>query len=83
MSLNGFFDTLDSDAHFDVWKSTITSKLLRLREIIPIDKKIELKYIGKTINYINNYQYLDIGKKENISNMLNNCNEYYRKFGNQ
>ena len=83
MSLDSFFDTLDTETKFTAWKSSTTKKLNYLIDIIPTENIIELRYINETIELIN---ILNLGdnneNKTNIKERLYNCNIYYRKFGN-
>ena len=88
MSLNSFFDTLDTDAQFEAWKTTTIQKLLNLRNMVPIDNRIEMRYIGETIELIeglslnnNPESQPDNGNKHNLSLRLSTCNLYYKEFG--
>ena len=58
MSLNSLFDSIDTDAQFDVWKKTITQKLIHLKNIIPIENRDELNYVGETLEFINSLNLL-------------------------
>ena len=46
MSLNSFFDTLDTDTKFNAWRESINSKLVHLKNTIPIENRNELNYVG-------------------------------------
>ena len=85
MSLNSFFDTLDTETKFTTWKSSTIQKLHHLSDIIPTENIIELRYINETIAFINTLTLLssnsDNGNKQNIIERLKNCNSYYKKFG--
>ena len=88
MSLNSFFDTLDTDAHLEAWKTATIQKLLNLRNMVPIDSRLEMRYIGETINIIealslNNTpeNHQDSGNKHNLALRLSTCNLYYKEFG--
>ncbi len=91
MSLNSFFDTLDTDAKFDAWRKSVNSKLIHLKNTIPIENRDELNYVGETLqllshltlldsNYVSNNP--DTGNKQELIKRLKVCNSYYRKFGN-
>ena len=85
MSLNSFFDTLDTETKFTTWKSSTIQKLNHLSDIIPTDNIIELRYVNETIASINTLTLLssnsDTGNKQNIIERLQNCNSYYKEFG--
>ena len=85
MSLNSFFDTLDTETKFTTWKSSTIQRLNHLSDIIPTENIIELRYINETIAFINTLTLLssnsDTGNKQNIIERLQNCNLYYKKFG--
>ena len=85
MSLNSFFDTLDTETKFTTWKSFTIQRLNHLNDIIPTENIIELRYITETIAFINTITLLssnsDAGNKQNIIERLQNCNSYYKKFG--
>ena len=85
MSLNSFFDTLDTETKFTTWKSSTIQKLNHLSDIIPTENIIELRYVNETIASINTLTLLssnsDTGNKQNIIERLQNCNLYYKKFG--
>ena len=53
MSLNSFFDTLDTETKFTTWKSSTIQRLNHLSDIIPTENIIELRYINETIEFIN------------------------------
>ena len=85
MSLNSFFDTLDTETKFTTWKSSTIQRLNHLSDIIPTENIIELRYVNETIASINTLTLLssnsDTGNKQNIIERLQNCNSYYKKFG--
>ena len=85
MSLDSFFDTLDTETKFTTWKSSTIQKLNHLSDIIPTENIIELRYVNETIASINTLTLLssnsDTGNKQNIIERLQNCNLYYKKFG--
>jgi len=85
MSLNSFFDTLDTETKFTTWKSSTIQKLNHLSDIIPTENIIELRYVNETIASINTLTLLssnsDTGNKQNIIERLQNCNSYYKEFG--
>jgi len=85
MSLNSFFDTLDTETKFTTWKSSTIQRLNHLSDIIPTENIIELRYITETIEFINTLTLLDdnsnSGNKQNIIERLQNCNSYYKEFG--
>ena len=90
MSLNSFFDTLDTEAQFDAWKSTIKQKLIHLKNIIPIASRAELHYIGETLEFLDSVnivstEYLahksGVENKTHLKERLKVCNSYYKKFG--
>jgi len=91
MSLNSFFDSIDTDAQFDVWKKTIIQKLIHLKNTIPIENRNELNHVGKTLQLLSHLTLLDssyvsnnpdTGNKQELIKRLKVCNSYYRKFGN-
>jgi len=91
MSLNSFFDSIDTDAQFDVWKKTITQKLVHLKNTIPIENRDELNYVGETLEFINSLNLLssdflahhpNMDNKKTLTKRLKTCNSFYRKFGN-
>ena len=85
MSLNSFFDTLDTETKFTTWKSFTIQRLNHLSDIIPTENIIELRYVNETIASINTLTLLssnsDTGNKQNIIERLQNCNSYYKEFG--
>ena len=85
MSLDSFFDTLDTETKFTTWKSSTIQKLNHLSNVIPTENIIELRYVNETIASINTLTLLssnsDTGNKQNIIERLQNCNLYYKKFG--
>ena len=85
MSLDSFFDTLDTETKFTTWKSSTIQKLNHLSDIIPTENIIELRYINETIEFIDNLTLssnnIDTGIKQNLIERLQNCNSYYKKFG--
>ena len=85
MSLDSFFDTLDTETKFTTWKSSTIQKLNHLSDIIPTENIIELRYVNETIVSINTLTLLssnsDTGNKQNIIERLQNCNSYYKEFG--
>ena len=85
MSLDSFFDTLDTETKFTTWKSFTIQKLNHLSDIIPTENIIELRYVNETIASINTLTLLssnsDTGNKQNIIERLQNCNSYYKEFG--
>ena len=92
MSLNSFFDSIDTDAQFDVWKKTITQKLIHVKKTIPIENRDELNYVGETLEFINALNLLssdflahhpNMDNKKTLTKRLKTCNSFYRKFGNR
>ena len=90
MSFNSFLDSIDTDTQFDVWKKTITQKLVHLKNIIPVENRDELNYIGETLQFLNkltplNSSYVstnpDTGNKEELIKRLKKCNSFYKKLG--
>ena len=85
MSLDSFFDTLDTETKFTTWKSFTIQRLNHLSDIIPTENIIELRYVNETIEFINTLTLLDnnsnSGNKQNIIERLQNCNSYYKEFG--
>lgn len=90
MSLNSFFDSIDTDAQFDVWKKTITQKLVHLKNIIPIENRNELNYVGETLEFINSLNLLssdflahhpNMDNKKTLIKRLKTCNSFYKEFG--
>ena len=91
MSLNSFFDTLDTEAQFDAWRSNIRQKLIHLKNALPIENKEERLFVRETIefllsltlldpNYLANTHYSGENKKHLIER-LKKCNSFYIKFG--
>ena len=92
MSLNSFFDSIDTDAQFDVWKKTTTQKLVHLKNTIPNENTDELNYVGETLEFINSLNLLssdflahhpNMDNKKTLTKRLKTCNSFYRKFGNR
>ena len=85
MSLDSFFDTLDTETKFTTWKFSTIQRLNHLSDIIPTENIIELRYVNETIASINTLTLLssnsDTGNKQNIIERLQNCNLYYKEFG--
>jgi len=85
MSLDSFFDTLDTETKFTTWKSSTIQRLNHLSDVIPTENIIELRYVNETIASINTLTLLssnsDTGNKQNIIERLQNCNSYYKEFG--
>ena len=85
MSLDSFFDTLDTETKFTTWKSFTIQRLNHLSDIIPTENIIELRYVNETIASINTLTLLssnsNSGNKQNIIERLQNCNSYYKEFG--
>ena len=91
MSLNSFFDSIDTDAQFDAWKSRIKQKLIYLKNSIPIENRDELNYIGETLEFLDSMNVLssdflvhhpNMDNKEVLKKRLETCNSFYRKLGN-
>ena len=91
MSLNSFFDSIDTDAQFDVWKKTITQKLVHLKNTIPIENRDELNYVGETLEFISSLNLLssdflahhpNMDNKKTLTKRLKTCNSFYKKFYN-
>ena len=90
MSLNSFFDSLDTEAQFDAWKTSIKQKLIHLKNTIPIESRLELYYVGETIEFIDSINILssdflahnpNAQSKTHLKERLRVCNSYYKKFG--
>ena len=90
MSLNSFFDSIDTDAQFDAWKSRIKQKLIHLKNSIPIENRDELNYIGETLEFLDSMNVLssdflahhpNMDNKEVLKKRLETCNSFYRKLG--
>jgi len=91
MSLNSFFDSLDTDAQFDAWKSNIRQKLIHLKNTIPIENRDELNYVGETLEFLDSMNILssdflahhpNMDNKITLIKRLKTCNSFYKKFGN-
>ena len=98
MSLNSFFDSLDTDAQFNAWRKGTIQKLEFLLKVFPKerDSKTHLKYlyVESTIDYINNLHQLHTDyaaeysdkiedKRLHLKEALKICNSYYKEFGKQ
>lgn len=90
MSLNSFFDSLDDDVKFDTWKNSIKQKLTHLKNTIPIESRVELNYVGETLDFLNSLNVLssdflahhpNMRNKEELTKRLKTCNSFYKKFG--
>jgi len=84
MSLNSFFDTLDSESMLNAWKSSTIQKLNHLSDITPTENVIEIQYIDETINCINTLNLISDTlntEKQHLIERLQNCNSYYKEFG--
>jgi len=90
MSLNSFFDSIDTEAQFDAWKTSIKQKLIHLKNIIPIENRLELHYVGETLEFIDSINILsteylahnpEAQSKTHLKERLRVCNSYYKKFG--
>ena len=90
MSLNSFFDSLDTESQFEAWKASIKQKLIHLKNIIPIENKSELYYVNETIKFIDSINilsteylahYPEAQSKTYLKERLRICNSYYKKFG--
>lgn len=90
MSLNSFFDSIDTDAQFDAWKSRIKQKLIFLKNSIPIENREELHYIGETLDFLDSMNVLssdflahhpNMDNKKTLTKRLETCNSFYRKLG--
>ncbi len=90
MSLNSFFDSIDTDAQFDVWRDSIKQKLIHLKNIIPLENRLELHYVGETLEFLNSLNILssdflahnpEAQSKTHFKERLRVCNSYYKKFG--
>ena len=71
MSLNSFFDSIDTDAQFDAWKSNIKQKLIYLKNSIPVENRTELNYVGETLNFLDSLNVLSSGFLAHHPNMDN------------
>lgn len=98
MSLNSFFDSLDTDAQFNAWKSGIIQKLEFLLKLFPKDRDrtthLKYLYVESSIEYLNNLVMLNSSfavengdaieaKKAHLKEMLSICNSYYKELGNK
>jgi len=90
MSLNSFFDSLDTESQFEAWKTSIKQKLIHLKNIIPIENRLELYYVGETLEFIDSINILsteylahnpEAQSKTHLKERLKTCNFYYKKFG--
>lgn len=85
MSLNSFFDSLDPESQFEGWKTSINQKLIHLKNIIPIENRDELNYVGDTIDIIKNLELNNnshtIHNKATVVKRLKVCNSLHKKFG--
>ena len=90
MSLNSFFDSIDTDAQFDAWKSNIKQKLIYLKNSIPVENRTELNYVGETLNFLDSLNVLSSGflahhpnmdNKKTLIKRLKTCNSFYKKLG--
>ena len=90
MSLNSFFDSIDIDTQFDVWRDSIKQKLIHLKNIIPLENRLELHYVGETLEFLNSLNILsseflahnhEAQSKTHFKERLRVCNSYYEKFG--
>ena len=90
MSLNSFFDSIDTDAQFDAWKKSIKQKLVHLKNTIPNENRNELHYVGETLDFIDSLNLLssdflahhpNMDNKKTLIKRLKTCNSYYKKFG--
>ena len=94
MSLNSFFDSIDTDAQFDAWKSRIKQKLIFLKNSIPIENREELLFVGETLQFLDNLTfkssdymanstYSSEENKQYLIGRLKECNSFYKKLGKQ
>jgi len=90
MSLNSFFDSIDKDTQFDVWRDSIKQKLIHLKNIIPLENRLELHYVGETLEFLNALNILssdflahnpEAQSKIHFKERLRVCISYYEKFG--
>jgi len=79
MSLNSFFDSLDSESQFEGWKSSIKQRLYNLYHNIPNieDNQLVIKYILETLKLLESNNI----NKKNLTERLRVCNSFYKKFG--
>lgn len=91
MSLNSFFDSLDTEAQFDAWKSSVRQKLIHLKNSIPVENRDELNYVGETLDFLDSINVLssdflahhpNMDNKTTLIKRLETCNSFYRKLGN-
>lgn len=73
-------------------EKTITQKLVHLKNIIPIENRDELNYVGETLEFISSLNLLssdflahhpNMDNKKTLTKRLKTCNSYYKKFGNR
>jgi len=90
MSLDSFFNSLDTEAQLTAWKASTIQKLNHLNNIIPTENSDKITYIQETIDIIHTLtllpEYSVVGKvfiKPNLVKRLHNCNLYYKEFGTQ
>ena len=94
MSLNSFFDTLDTEAQFDAWRSNIRHTVIHLKNILPIENREELLFVGETLQFLDNLtfkssdymvnsSYNSDENKQYIIEKLKKCNSFYKKLGKQ
>jgi len=90
MSLNSFFDSLDTESQFEAWKTSIKQKLIHLKNIIPTENRLELRYVNETLEFIDSINILsteylahnpEAQSKTHLKERLRVCNSYYKKFG--
>jgi len=92
MSLNSFFDTLDTEAQFDAWRSNIRQKLIHLKNTLPIENREELLFVGETLQFLDNLTfkssdymansaYSSDENKQHLIERLKKCNSFYKKLG--
>lgn len=79
MPLEDFFNSIDKEAQFDVWKSSTKQKLFNLYHSIPnIDSNAEYTaFVLDTIKILEK----GIENKEDFIQRLKKCNSFYKKFG--
>jgi len=91
MSLNSFFDSLDTEAQFDAWKSSVKQKLIHLKNSIPVENRDELNYVGETLDFLDSINVLssdflahhpNMDNKTTLIKRLETCNSFYKKLGN-
>jgi len=85
MSLNSFFDSIDTDAQFDAWRNSIKQKLITLKNTIPIENRQELYYVGETLDFLDSLNILssdflahhpNMDNKKTLTKRLKVCNSY-------